>query len=281
MRTVLDEMIETGVIQLGEPVAPYTLQRFKVSNTGELVTYNVVIEGRKTPLIDIRNYMLQQEQYMHLLTDSDIASMTEDDMRALLKRNHMTTELTNKKDMQQCIAIMQRNRMLVCWHDHAKILGTGYLLITINTVYDTAQFMTEQEYKVKTGKDVSNIQAIVEKPHIYIIAAGSSSAEDQAAVIPDRTECLHDLTQVCISSKGIGITDTLRFFKGDGPAKQFERGTQMGGNYKCGSCGCHSDMMGDLAHAFQLKWRSLLHLQTLAFAGRHGGQPNVLNPLRH
>ena len=79
---------ETGVIQLGEPVAPYTLQRFKVSNTGELVTYSVVIEGRKTPLIDIRNNMLQQEQYMHLLTDSEIASMTEDDMRALLKKPH-------------------------------------------------------------------------------------------------------------------------------------------------------------------------------------------------
>ena len=70
-----------------------------------------------------------------------------------------------------------------------------------------------------------------------------------------------------MSSNGIEITDTLRFFKGDGPAKQFERGTQIGGNYKCGSCGCHSDMMEDLAHSFHLKWRSLSDLQTLALAG--------------
>lgn len=33
----LDVMIETGVIRLGEPVASYTLQRFKISDTGELV----------------------------------------------------------------------------------------------------------------------------------------------------------------------------------------------------------------------------------------------------
>ena len=144
----LDEMIETGVIKLGEPVAPYTLQRFKVSNAGELTTCNIVIEGRKIPLIDIRDNMLkEQEQYMHLFTDSGIASMTEGDMQAMLKQNHINMELSNKTDLQQCIAKVQRNRMLVCWHDHAKILGTGYLLITINTVYDTAQFMTEQEYK--------------------------------------------------------------------------------------------------------------------------------------
>ena len=92
---------------------------------------------------------------------------------------------------------------------------------------------------------------------------------DPPLVIPDRIECLYDLTQVCMSSNGIEITDTLRFFKGDGPAKQFERGTQMGGNYKCGSCGCHSDMMEDLAHSFHLKWRSLSDLQTLALAGMH------------
>ena len=54
----------------------------------------------------------------------------------------------------------------------------------------------------------------------------------------------------------------------------------MGGNYKCGSCGCHSDMMEDLAHAFQLKWCSLSNLQSLAPAGMHGGQINILKPFQ-
>ena len=71
--------------------------------------------------------------------------------------------------------------------------------------------MAEQEYKDRTSTDLSGIRGIVEKPYVHIIAAGSSSAEDQAAVIPDQTEYLRDLVQTCIF-KGIKITDTLRFF---------------------------------------------------------------------
>ena len=88
----LDEMIETGVIKLGEPVAPYTLQRFKVSNAGELTTCNIVIEVRKIPLIDIRDMLKEQEQYMHLFTDSEIASMTEGDMQVAAVHCKGTTQ---------------------------------------------------------------------------------------------------------------------------------------------------------------------------------------------
>ena len=272
-----DKMIENGEIYLGEPIAPYSLTRFRTEN-GKVLKYTITIEGRKTPLIKIREKMLkQQEQYMHLYTDTEIASLTEDDLRAFLKRNHITQTLT-KQEMQQCLAKVQRNRTLICWHDHAKILGTGYLLITINAVYDTAIFMTEEEYHTKYRKEVTNLQAVIEQPHIYIIAAGSSSAEDQATIIPDRIECLHDLTQVIKSSNGTEITDTLRFFKGDAPAKQFERGTQIGGNYKCGSCGCHSDMFEDLAHTLQLQWHSLSDLQQTVLAGKYGDQANTLKP---
>ena len=35
-----------------------------------------------------------------------------------------------------------------------------------------------------------NIQCEVEQPEIYLLVLGSSSVEDQAAVIPDRAECL-------------------------------------------------------------------------------------------
>ena len=102
----LDEMIETGVIKLGKPVASYTLQRFQVSNAGELTTCNIVIEGCKIPLIDIRDNMLkEQEQYMHLFTDSEITSMTEGDMQAMLKQNHINMELSNKNT---CSSALQR-----------------------------------------------------------------------------------------------------------------------------------------------------------------------------
>ena len=164
------------------------------------------------------------------------------------------------------------------WHDHATILGTGYILVTVNTIYNQAVHLTEEEYFRRTGQKVKSIQKLVEDPRIHMIGVGSSSVEDQASVIPDRVECLHDLHQVVTTSKGLEVNDKLHFFKGDAPAQQFERGTQQGGHYKCGGCGCHANMMEDLAHALECKWRSLADLQALVLAGQHGNQPGSLKP---
>ena len=57
------------------------------------------------------------------------------------------------------------------------------------------------------------------------------------------------------------------FFYGDKPAAQFERGTQMGGHYPCGSCGTHIRRVYDFAHSTTCKWRSLKDLQTLVTKG--------------
>ena len=85
-----------------------------------------------------------------------------------------------------------------------------------------------------------NIQAEVE-PEIHLLACGSSSIEDQVALIGDRLTCLHELSKPVKTETGIEITDTLRFFTGDHPATQFEQGSKQGGNYKCGVCGCQDD----------------------------------------
>ena len=68
---------------------------------------------------------------------------------------------------------------------------------------------------------------------MYMICAGSSTHEDQAALLQDRVDCLHSLHEQITASNGLKITDKLRFFAGDHPAQQFERGTQQGGKYKC------------------------------------------------
>lgn len=81
------------------------------------------------------------------------------------------------------------------------------------------------------------------------------------------------------SSTGIEIHDELRFFCGDKPAQQFERGTQVGDTYKCGACGCKDTMMEDLAHAFRRTWRSLADIQEIALAGKFGNTAGQLKPL--
>ena len=74
------------------------------------------------------------------------------------------------------------------------------------------------------------------------------------------------------------LFDSLLSFTGDHPAQSFERGTQVGGIYKCGSCGCRSNKMDDLAHAFSLSLQSLADLQKLVLGGKFGNQPGVLKP---
>ena len=74
------------------------------------------------------------------------------------------------------------------------------------------------------------------------------------------------------------IHDKLQFFVGDHPAQSFERGSQIGGNYRCGSCGYKSNRGEDLGHVFSLQWRSLVDLQKLVILGKFGNSPGVLKP---
>ena len=64
-----------------------------------------------------------------------------------------------------------------------------------------------------------------------MICMSSSSVDDQAAIVPDRLECLSSLSQPLISSNGVEINDVLGFFVGDHKAIAFEQGAQCGGNF--------------------------------------------------
>ena len=101
-------------------------------------------------------------------------------------------------------------------------------MITIHTMYDPAVYVAE-----KRGVSPTT-QSIIEQPEIYLFALNSTTIQDLAAIIQDRVECLHCLSEPILSREGIPVNDILRFFTGDHPAKQFERGTQVGGVYKCG-----------------------------------------------
>lgn len=124
----------------------------------------------------------------------------------------------------------------------------------------------------------TNLKQLVEEHELYIVALSSSSLSDQLAIIPDRIDDLYDLSGSIRSSKGVEVHDTVRFFIGDHPAQQFERGTQLGRVYKCGSCECPDVHMGDFAYACRCRWRSLADLQALVLAGKHGNKVGVLKP---
>ena len=162
------------------------------------------------------------------------------------------------------------------------VLGPRYILVTVHALYDEAVYLSDQEYQEKVGQAIHKgyAQHHIEEPYVYIMAASSSSKEDQASLIPDRVECLSDLAQIIMANNGASITDVLHFFKGDSPARQFEQGYQQGGHYKCGACLIHSSRIEDIAHAYTQKWCTLFDIQEIAIGGKFGHQSGVLEPFK-
>lgn len=274
-------LINSGVLSIGEPCSPYTLKKTTIANDGTIQVKNVTLCGRKIPLLELRQRLLQQhQQYMRLTKPQDIEQMTKEEILSFMISNYQKVNPDDSlQELQLQIKNMQHTRTIAIWHDHSTILNTGYILFAVWVVYDKAVFLTEEEYKEKSGVSIPSLQPIIEVPEIYMIAPSSSSPSDQLALINDRIDCLQDLSQTLSACNEEQISDKLRFFCGDKPAQQFERGTQIGGIYKCGGCGCKDTMMSDLSHAFRKPWRSLTTLQQLVTSGKYGNIPSQLKPL--
>ena len=265
-----DDMIKNGVLSLGIQCVPYSITRVSVYN-GNLVQNDVSIHGRKIPLLELRKRLLDRhEKWMRLPTDEDLQAMSHNDIMKLSKEIGITCmSIDDNDELRSKIKQVTRQRYLAFWHDHATILGHGYVLVTVSVMYDRSVFTANA------------CQSFIEEPEIHILGLSSSSADDQVAFIPDRYECLNELNQVVHSSNGVPIHDVARFFIGDHPAQNFERGTQQGGHYKCGGCGILSHMIGDFPHAANMDWRGLEKIQTIAINGTFGSNPGKLKPFHN
>ena len=93
---------------------------------------------------------------------------------------------------------MQQSRAISFCHDHSTVLGCGYVLVTVQVVYDRAVFMSESEYHVATGKVSSNLQQLIEEPELYHVALSSSSPADQLGIIPAGLDDLPVWGAVCV-----------------------------------------------------------------------------------
>ena len=185
----------------------------------------------------------------------------------------------DNEELRDLLRKYERTRTLAMWHDHSTLLGKGYVMITVKILYDKAVFKTQHEIE-NEGKHTDHVQAQVEQPELHMLAICSSSVEDQAALTGDRMSSIQDLSFPLCDSKGTQVVDELVFFYGDKAAQQVERGTQQGGVYKCGSCGCEAHMMDDLAYSLKCKWRSLADLQLVALNGKYGKQAGIVRPFQ-
>ena len=264
----VSQMITDGTLTLGEPCHPHTLVRYTTTG-GTLKRQEVIAYGRKIPLTTIREKLLnKQERLMHLHTDEEIEKMDKKDLLQFFKNHKITLPCVLTEDsLRKKLSQVERTRTLGMWHDHSTILGHGYVLITVRVMYDQAVFKVESE--LEGHESIHNMQSFIEEPEIHLLAMSTSCAEDQAALIQDRMSCIRELTTHTCTSTGIAVTDRLVFFYGDKPAAQFERGTQQGGHYPCGTCACHARRFDDLAHCLNCQWRSFEGLQQIATAGMY------------
>ena len=77
-------------------------------------------------------------------------------------------------------------------------------MMMIHIACDPAVFLTQDEFESRTNNN-RLVQSLIEMPVLYLFAGGSSSIEDQAALIPDRLDCLQSLLEPVITSSGIEI----------------------------------------------------------------------------
>jgi hypothetical protein len=105
---------------------------------------------------------------------------------------------------------------------------------------------------------------------VYIVGRSGSSDAEQLAYVDTRRECLEDMGSKLTTNSGTDVTDKMRFFHGDSPARELECGQQKGGNYYCSGCGAYAQRVYELDYCFRCRWMSLSDRQQLMLNGPYG-----------
>ena len=95
-------------------------------------------------------------------------------------------------------------------------MNHGHILPTVNAIYDPTFYFTSEELN---GLDV---QELVEKPQIYLLARCRDTTEDQLLYSETRLDDIQQFDMEITSSHNIPVKDVCRMFHGDYPAQEVE-----------------------------------------------------------
>ena len=234
------------------------------------------VDGRKQPLIEIRERTLRnQEEYMRHTSDEEYRNMPVENITRRLKTLNEYDEEESVENMTARLQAVERTRHIKVWHDLSTIANHGHLVFMVSCLYDPAIYLTTDEYYHLSNTTV-DIQSMVEKPEVYIVARSGSSDVEQLAYIDSRLECLEDMEVKLQTNSGHYITDVMRFFHGDSPARQFECGQQKGGNFYCSGCGANAKRAYELDYCLRCPHMSLSDRQQLMLHGSLGRKNSLL-----
>ena len=211
------------------------------------------------------------EKFMKIMPDEYFSEMSREEVTRQLKKFNEYNEEDGLTKMRKRLLQISRTRHLQIWHDHSTLANTGHIIFTctVNCLYDPAIYMTNEEYKEATGKNI-NVQGEVEKPQVYIVARCRSCDIEQLAYVETRLCCLQHLQKNLKTTNGNEIKDIMRFFHGDSPSRSFESGQQKGGHYYCSGCGAHAERGHELDYCFRCAHVSLNDRQEPVLKGPLG-----------
>ena len=261
-KQLLQKQVQSGTILVGEKVVETQYSSFKVdTTTNSVLQLNCKLTGQKIRLIEIRKKLLKRHEELGLIRNKAYEQLTT--MQAKRKLEELGVNIQNIEEADLCSYLkrISYQRFLKVWHDHSSIANHEHFLVVISCIYDREFYFTPEEL------DGIDVQSIVEKPELHIIARSSASLDDQALFNQSRLECIKELSDPLFTTTGIPVHDIVRFFHGDGPAQQFEAGNNIGGTYPCVCCTVNADSIRNLACAFKCATRTLTERQQFVISG--------------
>ena len=207
--------IADGTYRIGSLIIS---QRFEetVLKNGKIYKKEVHVSGKKIDLesicIDMYN---QHKKIMRLRSDNDYSKLSrEDTIKQLRRINEFDiTDIDKNTDiLKNKLKKFERTCNLIFWHDGSTISNHSHILVMVSCLYDPAIFLTDEEYSKSNGV-LANLQAIVEKPFLYILAR-SPSTDQQLLYSNERLADILKIEKPIQTPDGIPIYDTVRTFKG-------------------------------------------------------------------
>ena len=114
----------------------------------------------------------KQKKYMKLRTDDELFLLTKDNiLQELSQINELASDDFNQGNLflLKKMKHFERTQHLMKLHDGSTLSGYSYLLMMVSIMYDTAVFLTNEEYEQNYHTSL-DIQSTVGKPQVYLLA---------------------------------------------------------------------------------------------------------------
>ena len=252
----ISEMKKEGQLEIGEVINSFPVQQNYVNSANSILSQTLAIPSRKIPLQRVILSELSRQLNLGVLViynDSDLLSLSDDEIFQKLKDIGENCENFTPVEARDHFIILNRTIHLKFWHDHGEIAGHSNLVVNVTVLHDNAVHIADSQY-------------LVEKPCIYILGWSGSNVANQVEYSRFRLQDLPQLSSLQVPKISAEVRCIPRFCVVDSPARCFECGTQIAGNYRC-PCGLHCESFPDLGTSLLSPHRSLEDIQTSVLAG--------------